>query len=487
MTAVYRLVPNDHDPRFDGFNFPKVSPSCSGNAHARDDFKDIDGHKLCWVRRPLKHLWKPVRLEGAVRPFNDYPEIEFNLPVFSLRAVRALTDFLDANGELLPVDSDVGTYFIFNILTKSDAFIREESDADFSTVGVTEVALWVKRFVFRPEMLDDLSIFRIREYPHFNLVTQKFKDRAESAGLNGLCFVKLWPLPVGSDWMAEEARERREQIAAGLSAVDMQGQCLVVKLRSAGKKTTPAETAWAERIASDIERFLSQQKSVDDPYIGMVEDIRTLAKEIRIYLSGPSVDLLVDFLQPLLHTLRWPQKIELVRRYGNMLDRTAKECGDGVVSEGMTWKALDVPADIAAGLHRSIETGHAALGLSDLSSTEVVTRIDETVTRCQQDPDETAAEFPGMSISKTLGAVFGQQFVADCGWSWKWIDFRNSQSCFYELAVVPPDESLMLCPESSIKRLIEDPDHESNAALTFNLIRDGKLPASQPRLLSPIM
>ena len=56
--------------------------------------------------KSLKKKWKIPELWGPVPSFHDYPATEL-VPCFSQRAVDALRDVLEPNGELLPAKTKI--------------------------------------------------------------------------------------------------------------------------------------------------------------------------------------------------------------------------------------------------------------------------------------------------------------------------------------------------------------------------------------------
>lgn len=131
-----------------------------------------------------------------MRPFNDYPEIELEVPCFSQRAVEALRALLEPNGELLPVESKFGEYFAYNILAKVEAPDLSRSKMEFFP-SENRVAVGVDYFAFDKSHINDLSIFRLKEKWTYTRVTDSFRKRVEHAQLNGFLFSKVWPLKRG--------------------------------------------------------------------------------------------------------------------------------------------------------------------------------------------------------------------------------------------------------------------------------------------------
>lgn len=114
---VYKLTRDYDDPRFSALDFD-VSPSLVGLDSLDQDFDGRNPKLLDWEPISLAHFWQPYVALGPVQPYNDYPTIS-RIPAFSERAVNVLRDFLEPNGELLPVQTNAGTYYAYNILTKS--------------------------------------------------------------------------------------------------------------------------------------------------------------------------------------------------------------------------------------------------------------------------------------------------------------------------------------------------------------------------------
>jgi hypothetical protein len=120
--------------------------------------------------------------------------VNLQIPAFSRRAVEALRDFLEPNGELLPLVSSIGEYYAYNITTVVDALDHERSDILWYD-GNHDIALRIRRYECRAEKLTGLSIFRLVEKPAYTFVHQVFVDRVRQHGLQGFDFTRLWPHP----------------------------------------------------------------------------------------------------------------------------------------------------------------------------------------------------------------------------------------------------------------------------------------------------
>jgi hypothetical protein len=163
-----------------------------------------------WFKgKSICDAWIPIRIvideETKIFPVGDCPFVHgfYVEPVFSERAVEALRDLLQSNGELLPLLCDEGTYHVFNTTTVVDAL--DEQRSEFKPLQELDPDLFWKappdemgitRHEFFSDKVADLSIFRIpfgsnyaENYP---LVTDRFVQRVAASGLKGFEFQLLW-------------------------------------------------------------------------------------------------------------------------------------------------------------------------------------------------------------------------------------------------------------------------------------------------------
>jgi hypothetical protein len=199
--ALYKLTCMTRDPEFEGFGFVR-GESLRGDGRLTWDFgpDDVQTKGRAWTITPLAPIWEPQPVAGEVDPGNDYPCVNLTIPAFSRRAVDALRDFLEPNGELLPLVSPVGEYYAYNVTTVADILDHERSDIDWFSTAHQVIALEIRRYECIPERLTGLSIFRIVERPASTFVHQVFVDRVRQHRLNGFDFIRLWPLPPGASW-----------------------------------------------------------------------------------------------------------------------------------------------------------------------------------------------------------------------------------------------------------------------------------------------
>lgn len=320
-TSVYKLEPFVYDPRFEGFVFGPGAKSVLGFERAVKDFLVDDGELVSWQPRKLQAVWQPLPVAGAVAPFNDYPCLEITSPVFSQRAVNALGSMLEENGELLPLKSDVGEFFAFVCLTKLDALDVERSR--MRRLGPDRVSGRVYYYAFSDSQLFGASIFRIPEQPNIYFVTDKFKDRVEQAGLNGLHFIKVWPLPEGSDWDAEETARRRSRS----KRANLLGQGLILRFRLKEEKPSVRERKLAVAIKSSLTELLKVE-TLEDKYWGTIDDSDYEDSEFRIRCTCPDADQLADHIADWLQAVQWDNDVATVKRYGNLYDSRVKQKGE---------------------------------------------------------------------------------------------------------------------------------------------------------------
>jgi len=150
------------------------------------DFCKFDPGKRLYSSVTLGDVWKPRAVSGSVAPGTDFTSTG-GRPTFGERAISVLRDFLEPNGELLPIlaPACAGNFFVYNTTTVTDAL-----DTSRSQIGV----LGLGRYEFVQERLADLSIFRIPTSGIFIYVTDAFVLRAKDYGLEGFNFVQIWPV-----------------------------------------------------------------------------------------------------------------------------------------------------------------------------------------------------------------------------------------------------------------------------------------------------
>jgi len=324
--AIYQLRPVTDNPMFEGFGFHPRDSSFLGRDRISDDFSPDQQRTRDWVMPLLKNKWRPIRVVGRVAPFNDYPCVGMLTPAFSRRAIDALRDILEPNGEILPLQTSVGDYYIYNLRTKADVVDLSHSKVIFSNEE-NKMALEIEHFSFHEDKLEELSIFRIVEMPNYEYVTDAFVQRVHEHGLNGFHFVKVWPFPSGVEWEQEEIKHHRSQgrkVMAEEGMKEVQGNTVILQFIL--KKTTPKrkEKKRINRYEDEIDAIL-RLTALDELYYGSLEGTLTVPGELQLHISCPDADILVRKLHPWLTNLDWDGEIRVKKRYGYLHDEDVPE------------------------------------------------------------------------------------------------------------------------------------------------------------------
>lgn len=315
ITDLYKLSVDVENPIFEGFALDK-SPSLLGRNSIDDDL--CPGYGITeiaekWGQAKLRDVWEPLEVSGRVVPFNDFPGVALIYPAFSRRACDHLRDYLEPNGELLPLKTEIGEYYFYNITTISDALNVDESDCKYAPMSI-------RFFEFHRAKLKGLSIFRIYQWPIGTIVTNHFVERVTQAGLNGFEFTKIWPYTKGVNWRLEAKKQNvRDTIAE-----NMKQNTLVIFLKLKKDKATRDEKKYVKQLQNQLDAQLVLQ-SIDASYFGSYEGIDIVDGEYRLFLSCPDVDALCEKLQPWLNYLEWPNGAYVMKRYGGMYDPDAEE------------------------------------------------------------------------------------------------------------------------------------------------------------------
>jgi hypothetical protein len=159
----------------------------------------------------LKSVWQSLELRvvegGPVRPMPDMAIVAFYGGLaFSQRAIDSLQTLLEDHGELLPLVCKEGDYQFFHVTTVVDALDLKNNLVRYSTnlplpVGGKTSLGGIKQiegnysYAFLEGRLTNIPIFRLPMYygSATNIfVSETFKTRVESCGLNSLEFLLVW-------------------------------------------------------------------------------------------------------------------------------------------------------------------------------------------------------------------------------------------------------------------------------------------------------
>ncbi|MEI8212564.1 MAG: hypothetical protein WCI02_10475 [Planctomycetota bacterium] len=310
---VYELGRIVDNPLFEGFGY-EDAPSLLGRSTIGDDFFPEDSCCWEWTIEPLSKIWKPLVVLGRVRSFNDYPKLALLIPAFSRRAVDALQDFLEPNGEALPLIHPAGEYYAYNCRTIVEILNHDKTVANWSCVE-PRMASNVRFFSIYSDRLTGLTIFRMREMPNRVFVTSPFVERVNQTGLNGFHFKKVWPFPVGIDYWMEDKKSRKAatQIHASSGSVSFKAQSLVLRLTLAGPKLSKDEKKRIAFIEDELDAQLFTP-SLESPFFGCLEGKKTSKGVTTLFLSCPDSEKLYEILSNWLESLRWTPRPTVVLR-----------------------------------------------------------------------------------------------------------------------------------------------------------------------------
>lgn len=316
VNGLFELRVITENPLFEGFALSDA-PSLLGRNELVDDLTPAYGiidYKIKWSPVKLKRKWRVPAVEGRVAPFNDYPGINMMYPAFSSRACVALKEFLEPNGELLPLKSKIGDYYFYNITTISDALDVQKSDCEYAPMGI-------EHFEFVQSKLMGLSIFRLYEWPMGIIVTKEFIDRVYECGLNGFQFSKLWPYSKGTNWHIASKKGNKPQV---IITRKLKQNTLVLFLQLKQSKPNSVEKKKLKKLEAELDAQL-MINSLESAFFGSYEGCDLLNHEYRLFLSCPDADRLRTKLGPWLNQIDWLDEVYVMSRYGNMYDEDAEE------------------------------------------------------------------------------------------------------------------------------------------------------------------
>lgn len=148
---------------------------------------------------PLAPYWPKLATEfiAGENQNSPIPDISYWLEaslVLSPRAYRLLGDALKQCGELLPVQAEGDTYYIFNCLTvgeddKDNCSFKQVEGIDFELERLTFKDSNAEHFIFKSEMDAYRNLF----------CSDRFKQAVEEFGLTGISFDEslIDPVPEG--------------------------------------------------------------------------------------------------------------------------------------------------------------------------------------------------------------------------------------------------------------------------------------------------
>lgn len=138
--------------------------------------------------------WKPLEVEfireaGAGVAASDLVMLGTE-PAFTARAVEALQDVLFKHGQILPLRSDDGEFYLWHVTTVLDALDEANSELTRFTSGRV---FMVRRFAFVPDAVRNAVAFKIPQFCRaFTFVTEAFLRRVREERLVGVAPRVVW-------------------------------------------------------------------------------------------------------------------------------------------------------------------------------------------------------------------------------------------------------------------------------------------------------
>jgi hypothetical protein len=303
VIEVYEVDPIVKDPRFEGFGF-------DNDDHFDFMPEDILTKGRAWTVPRVSNVWKPEPVSGRVRPHNDYPCVNLSIPAFSERAVKALHDLLEPNGELLPLVSKVGTYFAYNVTTVADILDHEQSEIEWYDDN-RDIAMDITRYAFKPRKLHGLSIFQIVEEPSRTLGSNVFVERVREHGLEGFEFKKLWP---GTSSVKPKKR--------GAEAIT--AESVIIQVALSKPKPSRAEK---EEMDALMDRIDEEMLAVEQQgkYLGSLKGHEYVRGELRLFFTCSSSEQLANWLKPIFESTASDREVIMTKRAGAFDDPRAHE------------------------------------------------------------------------------------------------------------------------------------------------------------------
>jgi len=173
-----------------------LKPDCSNfqGLHTRS-FSGLDFMIDNFNGLPIKNKWKEFKVVPLIEnkrdkrlPKSDYPVFGAT-PVFSQRAVDALGEILTCNGELLPLCSNEGKYFAYNITNIVPALNVKKSKIEWLSKGQI---LDIEKYSFLTKLAEANLIFKIPEsLRSMHFVSSRFVSEVNRNDLKGFLFEQL--------------------------------------------------------------------------------------------------------------------------------------------------------------------------------------------------------------------------------------------------------------------------------------------------------
>ncbi|MBE5951418.1 MAG: hypothetical protein E7260_07450 [Lachnospiraceae bacterium] len=150
-----------------------------------DEIRSFDGRKKEQDWRPIKVKCMYGRKKGNTFGFSAH------IPVFDKTAVNVLSDFLEGNAEILPLESEDGEFYSINITNILDCIDYENSI--FKTFRDGKTIMRFIKYEFVESKVCNQHLFKICDGKlRRPFVSDEFRTRVIESGLLGFKFELAW-------------------------------------------------------------------------------------------------------------------------------------------------------------------------------------------------------------------------------------------------------------------------------------------------------
>lgn len=124
--------------------------------------------------------------------FTDIVRFHETTPILSEKAVEVMKDVLLDFGQIFPVLTPVGSYYIYNCTNIIDALDKDKSIIKY--IGDSKkYSIGYEKFEFKKEIVIGQDAFRLKDESELYLfISENIKELVESAGLTGFEFELAW-------------------------------------------------------------------------------------------------------------------------------------------------------------------------------------------------------------------------------------------------------------------------------------------------------
>lgn len=144
------------------------------------------------------------------------------------------------------------------------------------------------------------------------------------------------------------------------------------------------------------------------------------------------------------------------------------------------YREKPIPPEVQADIEEWIVYGRSTFALSDHSSpAETIKTVGEFIDSWQVERQNGNVVDDPETITDTalsLATLWGDAVCREFGWYWACLEYEGQDL----YAVVSPNRALACFPLNDINTLLQDPESDNCAILSFNMIKAGKIPHSEP-------